>query len=40
MSEPSSTLNNEILSQERDAKFKKWLQNKSVKEKAFEVSCR
>jgi hypothetical protein len=25
------------LAKERDLKFKKWLQNKAVKEKAFEV---
>lgn len=27
----------DVLSKERDAKFKIWLQNKSLKEKAFEV---
>ena len=27
----------DVLAQERDAKFKVWLQNKSLKEKAFEV---
>jgi hypothetical protein len=27
----------DLLAKERDEKFKRWLQNKSVKEKAFEV---
>ncbi len=33
----SSTTEDDPLARERDAKFKKWLQNKAIKEKAFEV---
>ncbi len=31
---------NDPLAKERDVKFKKWLQNKAIKEKAFEVGVR
>lgn len=32
------SISEEALARERDVKFKQWLQNKSIKEKAFEVS--
>jgi hypothetical protein len=35
-----ASLREEALARERDLKFKKWLQNKAIKEKAFEVRRR
>jgi hypothetical protein len=32
-------MSEEALAKERDVKFKQWLQNKAIKEKAFEVLC-
>ena len=34
----SSSTSQDFLAQERDAKFKAWLQKKSVRDKAFEVA--
>ncbi len=31
------SMSEEALARERDAKFKQWLQNKAIKDKAFEV---
>lgn len=33
------SMSEEALARERDAKFKQWLQNKAIKDKAFEVTC-
>ena len=32
------SMSEEALARERNAKFKQWLQNKAIKDKAFEVS--